>query len=297
MSKKKFSTNYDSAFEDDEAHWKKKEKHKELVSKERRKKSGLPAKSSQDATQEEGRRMRFQLSSLTAYDRHKMLINHYLLYHPGATKKLERDVSRDKRDIDVIRENHQFLWEDDDAADTWEQQLAKKYYDKLFKEYCICDLTRYKENQIGMRWRIEREVVSGKGQFSCGEKHCSINENLRSWEMNFGYVEHGIKKNALIKLRLCHDCSYQVNYSHKRKEVTKNSKKRKGDRKQKKRKKHKHKRERESESSSESSEEEAATSDPKDKNAGEDIWKGPAKILDEKSREEEFDEYLEDLFL
>lgn len=28
-----------------------------------------------------------------------------------------------------------------------------------------------------------------------------------------------------------------------------------------------------------------------------DIWKGPAKLPDEKSREEEFEEYLEDLFL
>lgn len=26
--------------------------------------------------------------------------------------------------------------------------MAKKYYDKLFKEYCICDLSRYKENKV-----------------------------------------------------------------------------------------------------------------------------------------------------
>ena len=26
--------------------------------------------------------------------------------------------------------------------------LAKKYYDKLFKEYCITDLSRYKENKV-----------------------------------------------------------------------------------------------------------------------------------------------------
>lgn len=55
--------------------------------------------------------------------------------------------SRDKKDIDVIRENHQFLWESSDTPDTWERQLAKKYYDKLFKEYCICDLSHYKENK------------------------------------------------------------------------------------------------------------------------------------------------------
>ena len=30
-----------------------------------------------------------------------------------------------------------------------EKKLAKKYYDKLFKEYCIADLSRYKENKVG----------------------------------------------------------------------------------------------------------------------------------------------------
>lgn len=56
--------------------------------------------------------------------------------------------SRDKTDYDVIRENHRFLWDEGDHPDTWEAQLAKKYYDKLFKEYCICDLSMYKRNKV-----------------------------------------------------------------------------------------------------------------------------------------------------
>ena len=48
---------------------------------------------------------------------------------------------------DVIREKHRFLWDEDDTPESWEATLAKKYYDKLFKEYCICDLSRYKENK------------------------------------------------------------------------------------------------------------------------------------------------------
>jgi len=56
--------------------------------------------------------------------------------------------SRDRQDIDVIRENHRFLWDEDDTPESWEAKLAKKYYDKLFKEYCICDLSRYKENKV-----------------------------------------------------------------------------------------------------------------------------------------------------
>lgn len=54
--------------------------------------------------------------------------------------------------------------------------------------------------QIALRWRIEREVVTGKGQFICGNKKCEERLELRSWEVNFAYFEHGEKKNALIKL-------------------------------------------------------------------------------------------------
>lgn len=90
----------------------------------------------------------------------------------------------DKTDHDVLRKNHRFLWRDEDEADmTWcsfrvshlccwlllcsplrmfgwhpppphpllffrEKELAKKYYDKLFKEYCIADLSRFKENKV-----------------------------------------------------------------------------------------------------------------------------------------------------
>lgn len=134
-----------------------------------------------------------------------MLINEYRLSYPGATSKLVRDTSRDKTDLDVLKEHHRFLWEEEDEeaadGDSWGKRLAKKYYDKLFKEYGICDLSKYKENKIAMRWRTEKEVVEGKGQFSCGEKRCDETRDLRSWEVNFGYVEEGAKKNALVKMR------------------------------------------------------------------------------------------------
>ena len=46
------------------------------------------------------------------------------------------------------------------------------------------------ENRIAFRWRTEKEVVGGKGQFECGQKKiCSEKEGLRTWEVNFGYVE------------------------------------------------------------------------------------------------------------
>lgn len=38
------------------------------------------------------------------------------------------------------------------------------------------------------------------GQFQCGNKRCDKQEGLKSWEVNFAYVEHGEKRNALVKL-------------------------------------------------------------------------------------------------
>lgn len=140
----------------------------------------------------------FNFKTMNSYEIHKAIINTYVLKKPGDTALLTRDTSRDKRDVDVIKENHRFLWNEE--PDTWEEKLAKKYYDKLFKEYCICDLTLFKENKVALRWRTEQEVVVGKGQFSCGNKKCNENDNLRTWEVNFGYYENDEKKNALVKL-------------------------------------------------------------------------------------------------
>lgn len=84
---------------------------------------------------------------MNPYEVHKALINDYLLRRPGDTKLMRRDSSGDRTDLDVLRNNHKFLWEEE-SPQTWEAQFAKKYYDKLFKEYCIGDLSRYKENKV-----------------------------------------------------------------------------------------------------------------------------------------------------
>ncbi|VDN19831.1 unnamed protein product [Dibothriocephalus latus] len=94
-----------------------------------------------------------------------------------------------------------------------EERLAKRYWDRLFKEYCVADLSRYKENKLGLRWRSEKEVASGKGQFICGALSCYETAFLRSWEVNFAYRERdGTRRNALVKLRLCPACSAKLNY-------------------------------------------------------------------------------------
>lgn len=200
-----------------------------------------------------------------------------------------------KRDIDVIRENHKFLWDDEEPS-SWEEQLAKKYYDRLYKEYCIADLRLYKEGKVGLRWQIEAELVTGKGQFMCGEKSCNKTESLRTWEVNFGYIEQGEKKNALVKLRLCKDCSYKLNYKHKRKEI-------------KRIKKRKHRSEDDVFEASENTENlqvehlpDEDVSRPVEKAAKlnddeNNIWKTTNRVTEEKSRDEDFEEFLEQLLL
>ena len=39
-----------------------------------------------------------------------------------------------------------------------------------FRPEVICDLTGYRKGQVGFRWRTQTEVLSGRGQFSCGHK-------------------------------------------------------------------------------------------------------------------------------
>ena len=205
--------------------------------------------------------------ALDAYSKHKLLVNEYLLTHPGSTAKLKRDTRNDKTEYELLMENHQFLWDEDDQVDTWAKRLAKKYYDKLFKEYCICDLSRYKENKVAMRWRTQQELIDGKGQFICGDKRCQEKDGLRSWEVNFSYVEHDVKKNALVKLRLCDDCSYKLNYHHKKKEV-----------KKKKHKKHK------------DGSQETSSNDDNQSN------EGPSHVNDQRDTND-CDNYLSDLFM
>ncbi|GBG69778.1 hypothetical protein CBR_g4609 [Chara braunii] len=110
-------------------------------------------------------------------------------------------------------EFYRFLrMEEDDADGSWDKQLAKRYDDKLYKEYCLADMSRYKESKIGLRWRTEKEVLGGKGQFICGNKKCKETKGLRSFEVNFVYKEAGEEKQALVKLRVCPKCSYRLNY-------------------------------------------------------------------------------------
>lgn len=248
------------------------------------------------------------LDKLSDKERHNYILSHYVL-----PTTAEGESRKHKRDIDVIRENHRFLWDEEDASiDTlsWDQRLALRYYRKLFKEYCIADLTRYKENKIALRWRTEQEVVTGLGQFQCGSRHCSERDGLRSWEVNFKYIEEGALQNALVKLRLCPIHTDQLNYHTKKKEHKRQRRREKEERKAEKKRTNKKRKltdnvedSKDMEETDTQQPEEATTSEKSEKpneavDVDEKIWSKELDISQEQpSREQEFERYLEDLLM
>lgn len=181
----------------------------------------------------EDRKRQYQahIRGLNAYDRHKKFLNDYVGFY--GKEKLSNVKLPVKTDQDTLKEGYRFIRsEEDDMNPSWEQRLVKRYYDKLFKEYCIADMSQYKSGKIGLRWRTEKEVVSGKGQFICGNKHCDEKDGLASYEVNFSYFEAGEHKQALVKLVACERCALKLNYRKlKEKEQSEGSKKKENKRK------------------------------------------------------------------
>ncbi|KAI9031552.1 folate-sensitive fragile site protein Fra10Ac1-domain-containing protein, partial [Phycomyces nitens] len=209
-------------------------------------------------------------------------------------------------EIEIIRENHKFIRNQDDDTDDapWEQRAAKKYYDKLFKEYAIGELKYYKESKIALRWRTEGEVVSGKGQFVCASTRCDSTRGLESWEVNFRYVEDKETKNELVKIRLCPACSDKLNYTTQKRLAKKEKKRKRQDESS----KTTRKKTKESCSQSPSEDEvEEKNNGKKDRlpreldsnysieSEASNVWKQAAESRDEKSKEEEFEDYFADL--
>lgn len=229
----------------------------------------------------EERKQQYQahIRGLNAYDRHKKFLNDYAGFY-GEQRSTHTKLPV-KTDQDTIREGYRFILSEEDEMDqSWEQRLVKRYHDKLFKEYCIADMSQYKSGKIGLRWRTEKEVISGKGQFICGNKHCDKRDGLTSYEVNFSYFEAGENKQALVKLVTCERCAEKLNYKKRKEEQSA------------KREKEEHKRKRERVSSDDDTENEHKQS--KERRKGK---KASTSARDPKTEDDEtFDEFLEGMF-
>jgi protein FRA10AC1 len=120
--------------------------------------------------------------------------------------------------------------------------MVEKYHEHLYKEFALADFSRG-PGKVGLRWRTKQEVVDGRGERTCGNKHCpgisntaatidpttttttttstdtnknntgEVNRmcsNLETFEVPFAYVEHGMRKKELVKLRLCLGCKHLI---------------------------------------------------------------------------------------
>jgi protein FRA10AC1 len=85
-------------------------------------------------------------ASTSAYTRHLQATEAYLRYYGGSIPAPVR--ARSERDI--LEENHQFIREDDDEVDDKDEEkaIARRYYEKLFKEFAVVELARWREKQV-----------------------------------------------------------------------------------------------------------------------------------------------------
>ena len=170
---------------------------------------------------------------ISDYERHKRYMKDYQYYYGGKSKPI---IAKGENDFDVLQRNFQFIrdeYEDLDALTSederkkYEAELSLAYYRKLHKEYAIANLSRFESGQVGLAWRTESQVISGKGQFICGNISCSENDKLKEFELDFVYKENDETKNELVKVCLCEECAYKLNYKKiKKKEEKKRKRKR-----------------------------------------------------------------------
>eukprot|EP01029_Cantina_marsupialis_P029018 TRINITY_DN778398_c0_g1_i1.p1 TRINITY_DN778398_c0_g1~~TRINITY_DN778398_c0_g1_i1.p1 ORF type:complete len:271 (-),score=76.13 TRINITY_DN778398_c0_g1_i1:576-1388(-) len=139
---------------------------------------------------------------------------------------------------EIIHERNQFIrpvGEKEEVLD-YDDLVAKRFHDKLFKTFALADLSLFKKGKIGLRWRSQKEVEESKGTKICGAIGCGNVEGLKDYELLFNYVEHGENKSTMVKVRVCPFCAPKLNYKRmKEKEREHHRRKRRHHRKRKRR--------------------------------------------------------------
>ncbi|KAA8898921.1 folate-sensitive fragile site protein Fra10Ac1-domain-containing protein, partial [Sphaerosporella brunnea] len=127
---------------------------------------------------------------------------------------------------DILLTHHRFLRSPSptapDANADYEKALAETYDKKLYKEFVLMSLSRWREGMVAMRWRTEEEVKSGKGERVCAELECGKEKEAET-EVLFAYVEDGEKKEAMVKTRLCGGCREKLRKAREREKGGKTS--------------------------------------------------------------------------
>lgn len=172
---------------------------------------------------------------VSSFERHKKYMHDLVHYYGGKAPKAPEG----ENDFVVLQKNYQFIrdefedlqkLEEGNEIEKYEAKISLAYYQKLHKEYALTDLSRFETGKIGLMWRTDQQVISGKGQFICGAIDCEISKNLKEMELDFAYKENHVEKNELVKVALCELCAYKLNYKRikdKEKKLRKEEKKEK----------------------------------------------------------------------
>jgi len=145
----------------------------------------------------------------------------------GSSSSANQVIATGRTEFEILRDSHKFLRPEDENEKSlsWNEQVAKKYYSNLYREFAVCDLKHYKSGNFSLRWRTEDEVISGAGETTCGNSRCPFHDthhveqyhpSLTTLELPFSYVEDGESKFALVKVVLCPRCVKKLMYKRKK---------------------------------------------------------------------------------
>lgn len=72
------------------------------------------------------------------------------LYRPYPSGSSSSGPPSHATEFDILKSSHRFLHDDTDAKKdiSWNDQLARKYYSSLFREFAVCDLKHYKTGNV-----------------------------------------------------------------------------------------------------------------------------------------------------
>ncbi|VEV57858.1 conserved protein, unknown function [Plasmodium vinckei vinckei] len=150
------------------------------------------------------------------FERHKLMMSLCML------EKNKNTDCQYLSDYDILKKKYKFIHD----VSNEKNSLLQNYYRSICNKYVICDLSKYKEGKIGLRWRTEEEIIKGKGHIICSSKKCN-NTDLNTYEFLFQYIEEGIEKKTNVKVRACMDCAYKLHYRKIKKYLKKKKKKKK----------------------------------------------------------------------
>lgn len=132
-----------------------------------------------------------------------MIYNNY----SSLSSKSSQNLSISEK-YNILRSEYEFLPE---QSDNNEDNFMEEYYSKLYREFCLVDLSRYKKGKLGLSWCTEDHILKGKGYKICANISCDKTKHLKAYEVNMKYTEKNEIKNALVKVYLCHKCGNKLN--------------------------------------------------------------------------------------